>query len=89
MNARERRRMAEDVATLQAKADTLTRGLIMEQRRVSDLDQALKLATTEIAAYRQKTKQVCMGQTQCATCTCHHASSVISLLVRFSCDCLR
>ncbi|KAG5189394.1 hypothetical protein JKP88DRAFT_176987 [Tribonema minus] len=57
MNTRERRQLADNISQLQAKADALTRGTILEQRRVGDLEQALKSATAEIATYRQRTKQ--------------------------------
>jgi coiled-coil domain-containing protein 63/114 len=57
MNVREQKHVTESMSQLQQKSDNLTRASILEQRRVTDLDQALRSATAEVANFRARTKK--------------------------------
>ncbi|CAM9506240.1 unnamed protein product [Chrysoparadoxa australica] len=56
MIPREQKKVSESIVALQMKGDTLTRAMILEQRRVDELDAALKQTAAQINAYRIRTK---------------------------------
>jgi chromosome segregation ATPase len=57
MDPKAQRQIGERIAQLQTKGDICSRSMLMEQRRVEELDQALQQASAQIMEYRKKTKQ--------------------------------
>lgn len=56
MNSREQKHVTESMSQLQIKGDTFTRAVVLERRRLDELEQALAQASEEIKKYRIKTK---------------------------------